>query len=923
MVLCVDLITNKILLIFVKLYYSMIYFIFVLYMFYRKVPETQQNTNTNNCLLSPSPSSSSVTKNHPQSFVKKLASKCLGLKAKFNSAPNISNSIGLESAVDSKSKNSDHKSTLLIGNSKFFNKILSKKEESGEEVCTDEFDTISLDRLGTLNRDSVVNRSNRSCPGFKTSLPNISENNELSDSHESLAESIVITEIGSDDISNSATKLTQAVNPNTKLNIFEPRERNNRASSSSDISGNSANLLNECYESYEFSKEKTMGYVTTPTPPPRPTIVTHGTNISTIYENVFVENKVTPPTPAARTHVPPKIPLDEVEKKVLYENISLMQNRKLEPPKRTVLPIPEKAIDSDKSSSPSASRSSTLSSDDDLIDESNLEDILLSEKSKSFRHSKQLSSYPSLNKVDVHRTHSNASEFSDVTEASAIENVDCSGDSNEKAIYLSMTGTLPNKKPERTCKKKVLFRHKTFTNIELDRNSTNVRDLPKWDGEFLKETLANYHIRGTGHCIYKAPTVQEFIYVFNRDTLYKDVEPFTKVPTNKRDSYFETTICFCKPKPPKHHKSAEDLLEIGTHDQEGKVSIDFDALKSRNEILSTSFRCFCESEECKLHEKRRESSSNFVVKFSMIKRSISTPDITLDYSPLSTRQKTGLTKIKSVPSLEEPYAVVTLENIIARNKKLADKPEEYPTSPIYTLMSQHSTLSSTSGRPYSIKDISDVISVNDNSSSTDASLTSASGLLLRKSSSSEYSGQWSLQSCNSNVTIQSDASFKTCFEDSEEDSDGTLHSDDDSSDAETIKSEVSTAKRPWVHSDSFRFGSKDAKYEIDAIAEENSSKESDSKFESGISVEGSESSSSGCEDDSGVPRADDLSLAASLERGSAVAGGVRSGSGRRRWDETEGTSEGDALSVSSAASSCAPLHLAQHHDYSKVSVSGD
>ncbi|XP_049878320.1 ankyrin repeat and SAM domain-containing protein 1A-like isoform X2 [Pectinophora gossypiella] len=43
------------------------------------------------------------------------------------------------------------------------------------------------------------------------------------------------------------------------------------------------------------------------------------------------------------------------------------------------------------------------------------------------------------------------------------------------------------------------------------------------------------------------------------------------------------------------------------------------------------------------------------------------------------------------------------------------------------------------------------------------------------------------------------------------------------------------------------------------------------------------------------------------------------GSGRRRWEEAEGTSEGDALSVSSAASSCAPLHLAHHHDYSKVS----
>lgn len=86
-------------------------------------------------------------------------------------------------------------------------------------------------------------------------------------------------------------------------------------------------------------------------------------------------------------------------------------------------------------------------------------------------------------------------------------------------------------------------------------------------------------------------------------------------------------------------------------------------------------------------------------------------------------------------------------------------------------------------------------------------------------------------------------------------------------------------------------------------------------------MEGSESSSSDADDDSGVPRAyAGVSLdTASLERGS-VAGGVRSGSGRRRWDETEGTSEGDALSVSSAASSCAPLHL-HNQEYSKVSVS--
>lgn len=903
-------------------------------MFYRKAPETQKNTNNNDSPLSSS--SSSLTKNHPQSFVKKLASKCLGLKAKFNSAPNISNSSGLESAVD-KSKNADHKSTntLLIGNSKFF-KRLSKKEESGEIICNDEFDTISLDRLGTLNRDSVVNRSNRSCPGFKNSLPNISENNEISDSdEESIAQSVVITELDCDRNSDSTTNITQAINHSAMLNVFEPREKNDRTSLSSNVSSESANLLNECYESYEFSNETESNKLNNnsiPKPPPRPTMIVSNIK-STIYENVVVENNIKP-TPATRIHIPPKIPHNEAKDKIIYENISLIQERlkmnenicsvqertKPAPPKRSFIPTQVNTLSSDTLSSPSVSRTSTLSSDS-MIDESNLEDILLSEKSKSFRHSKQsISMCGSINKSDVHRSYSNASDSSYMTEASAIENVDCSQDANEKSIYLSMTGTLPNKKPERSIKKKVLFRHKTFTNIEADRNSTNVKDLPKWGNEFLKETLANYHIRGTGHCIYSAPTVQEFIYIFNRDTLYKDVEPFTKVPNNKRDSYFETAICFCKPRPPKHHNSAEDLLEINPQDEESAVTINMDVFKNRHEIVSTSFRCFCDSEDCKLHDKRRESLSNFVVKFSMIKKSISTPDITLDYSPLSTVQKRGLNKIKSVPSLEEPYAVVRVEDIVNRNKSIEKDPnaEDGPSTPIYATMSQPSTLSSSSARPYSIKDIAEVISLND-SSSTDASLTCASGLMLRKSNSSEHSGHWSLQSCNSNVTIKSDASFVTCFEDSDEDSDGTLHSDGDSSDAETIKSDVSTSKRPWVHSDSFRFGSKDSKSDIGVIVEEDF-KESDSKFESGISVGGSSSSSSGCEDDSGVPRVDDVSLGtASLERG--AVGGVRSGSGRRRWDEAEGTSEGDALSISSAASSCAPLHLAHHHDYSKVSVS--
>nr|XP_021185740.2 ankyrin repeat and sterile alpha motif domain-containing protein 1B isoform X2 [Helicoverpa armigera] len=884
--------------------------------------ETQKNTNNNESFLSPS--SSSLTKSHPQSFVKKLASKCLGLKAKFNSAPNISNN---SAEVDvNKSKQTDNKSnsnTLLIGNSKFF-KMLSKKEESGEIVCNDEFDTISLDRLGTLNRDSAVNRSNRSCPGFKTSLPNISENNELSDSESSIPDSVIITELDCHK-SNKELNVNEAVNSTMKLNIFEPRETNNRRSVTSVVSAESTNLVNECYEPYEFSKTNTGGStkkLSLPKPPPRPTVRAGTNSTENIYENVVMEIK-TIPKPAARIHIPVK-PLDEVEKKVLYENISVIQEKKPEPVKRTFNSKKLSCESFDEKSS-IHSRSSSLSSDS-MIDETNLEDILLSEKSKSFRPRKA-SSY-STSKSQLSRAQSNASDSSDLTEASALENVDCSGDAEEKPLYLSMTGTLPNKKTDRVGSKKVLFRHKTFTNIEVDRNSVKVRDLPQWNNTFLKETLAHYHIRGTGHCIYNAPTVQEFIYIFNRDTLYSDVPPFTKVPNDKRDSYFETAICFCRPRPRKFHSSAEDLLDKTNQAEDGKVSIDIEALRNRTEMVSSSFKCYCDSGACTLHSNRRDSPIDLVVKFSAIKKSISTPDITLDSSPYSTASKPYLPKNKSVPSnLEEPYAVVSLDDIIARNSNQSDKKNELE-SPVYATMSHPSTLSSSSSaRPYSIKDIAEAISLNDHSTSTASTLSHASGLHLpvRKSSSSEYSGQWSLHTCSSNVTIKSDASFKSCMEDSSDDSDdGTLHSDEEVSDAETVKSEVSTAKRPWVHSDSFRFGS-NSKPEIDVIVEENTYEDksvSSSKYESGICLEGSENSSSECEDDSGIPRADaDVSLdCASLERESGLVGGVRSGSGRRRWDETEGTSEGDALSVSSAASSCAPLLLAHHHhEYSKVS----
>ncbi|KOB70264.1 Ankyrin repeat and sterile alpha motif domain-containing protein 1B, partial [Operophtera brumata] len=915
----------------------------------KTAPETQEIFNKNESFLSPS--SSSLTKVHHQSFVKKLASKCLGLKAKFNSAPNISNST--EPIVDVASKRLEQKTntsnTLLIGNSKFF-KILSKKEESGEIVCNDEFDTISLDRLGTLNRDSVVNRSNRSCPGFKNSLPNISENNELSD-HESIAESLVIPEFNCDNNENDADTINETLN--TNLNIFEPRDR---FSIISNKSSGSATLINECYESYEFNEtELRIANNTIPRPLPRPNAATAALiNEDLIYENVIsIKPK---PTPAARTHIPVKLPLDEVEKKTLYENVTLLRGKKPDPPKRTLFPNQIRYESLEKDSSRSVSRSSTVSSDS-MVDESNLEDILLSAKSKSFRHGQVASFYSGSYKSNASRTKSNASNSSEGSDVSAIENVDCSedvddcknGDEN-KAVYLSMTGTLPTKKSEGKENKKVLFRHKTFTNMEADRNSIKVKDLPQWNNQFLKETLAHYHIRGTGHCIYKAPTVQEFIYIFNRDTLYKDVAPFTKVRNDKRDSYFETAICFCKPRPPKHHNSAEDILASGVpKEEEEKVTIDSEALTNRREIFSTSFKCFCESGTCKFHSNRRESLSDLVVKFSAMKRSISTPDITLDHSPYSTgpKSKLALPKNVSVPqNLEEPYAVVNIEDIVERNKSIERAIEQG-----YTLMSHPSTLSShpstlsshpstlsshpstlssnSSARPYSIKDIAEVISLN-RSTSTVSTQSTASDVYLpvRKSSSSEHSGHWSLQSCNSNITIKSDSSFKSCLEESSDDgSDGTLHSDDDDSDTDTIKSDISTAKRPWLHSDSFRFGG-NSKPEIETIAEENLSSFEDSKlesmsskFESGISVEGSESSSSGGEDDSGVPRGDtDMSLLASLERGS-VTGGVRSGSGRRRWDDMEGASEGDALSISSAASSCAPLHLMHHYEHSKVSVS--
>lgn len=891
---------------------------FLLYIFCRKAPETQKNTNNNDSLFSPS--SSSLTKIHPQSFVKKLASKCLGLKAKFNSAPNISNNVCLDKEVDVKLKRIDNKTstnTLLIGNSKFF-KILSKKEESGEIVCNDEFDTISLDRLGSLNRDSVVNRSNRSCPGFKTSLPNISENNELSDS----SESVVITELDCDKSNEVKKDFIEAINYSANIEIFEPRDR------VSVISGESANLVNECYESFYFSKfDNDKSNKGNPHPAPRPNVEISRLNSEiTIYENVTIDKKNIP-TPAARTNVPQKIPLDIIDNNVLYENISLMQEKKPDLPKINVPTLQLHNFGNKKnSSSPNNSRSSTLSTDS-MVDESNLEDIFLSQKSKSFRHGKVSSFYSVSSKSDIYRTPSNSSDGSDITEASAIENVDCSDDSHKNSIYISTMGTLPNKKTETSIKKKVLFRHKTFTNIEVDRNSVKIKDLPQWTTEFLKETLANYHIRGTGHCVHKAPTVQEFISIFNRDTL--NASMICSVENVKRDSFYETAICFCKPRLLKNYKSAENLVDIPHENKDSEVIIDMNVLKHKQELVLTSFRCFCDSGICSLHSKYRESPTDLVVKFSAIKKSISTPDITLDNPPYSIVQKANMPKNNSVPrNLQESYAAIDVNDIVTRNKS---KEECSSTSPHNTL-SQTSTSSSSFAQPYSIKDISEVISLN-SASTTNSSYSCASDIVhlpIRKSSSSEYSDHWSLQSCNSNVTIKSDMSFKSCIEESsDEDLDETLHSDADTSDADTIKSDVSTSKRPWVHTDSFRFGSSIIKPETtDVTCENNSSNDSirvdslSSKVESGISLEGSESSYSECEDDSGVPRVDvNVSLGTASLKRISVVGGDCSGSGRRRWDETEGTSEGDALSVSSAASSCAPLHLGYHNDYNKVSVS--
>ncbi|XP_063537923.1 uncharacterized protein LOC134747247 isoform X2 [Cydia strobilella] len=880
-----------------------------------KAPETPKNTNFN---LSLSQSSSSLTKN-PQSFVKKLASKCLGLKAKFNSAPNISNSLALDSDVSAKSPNPDHKSntnTLLIGNSNFFNKILSKKEESGEINCNDEFDTISLDRLGSLNRDSSVNRSNRSCPGFKTSLPNISENAELSDS-----ESVVITEIDCD----NSRRPKEAINLHTKLTIFEPR---NHLSMDNEVETNndSVDLVNECYEQCKFADSETEKEKESnnnlPKPLPRANVAVHSSEDDLIYENVTTLNKRGPPRPAVRNNVPSNMLLDEIQRKALYENISVLNEKIQDESLSNINVIPqEKPIESKMEKLPISRFSTLSSSSDSMEDESNLEDILLSQKSKSFRRIEKIASYTG--KSEISRTQSNASDFSQFTEASAIENVDCS-----EEIYATMSGTLPHKsKIDSEKKKKVLFRHKTFTNIEVDRNSVNQNSPMPFDHNdfnFMKETLANYHIRGTGHCIHKAPTVEEFIYIFNRETLYTDTPPFTLVPNDKRESYFETAICFCRPKVQKYHKSAEDLLQLPFDlPKENKVTIDIDALRARNEIVSTSFRCFCDSGECTFHIKRRESINDLIVKFSAVKKSISTPDITLDTSFSAVNRSSSMRNPSAKSNTENHYAVTSIEDIVLRNKKIETC---NPESPVYTVMSQPSTISSSVGQ-YSIKDIADVISINSHSESSDASPVCAlnsAHLPLRKSTSSEYSDRWTLASSNSNTTVQSDTSFKTCFEDPEEDSDdGTLHSDDDSSDAETIKSDVSTSKRPWVHSDSFNFGQSGPKIQNYAILEEDSNSDDSLKFESskiesGISVGGSESSSSGCDEDSGIPGVDGASGVASLER-DAGSVGVRSGSGRRRWDEAEGTSEGDALSISSAASSCAPHHLAHHHDYSKVS----
>lgn len=849
-------------------------------MFCRTAPETP---NTTNLIHVTSSSSSSLTKLHPTNFVKKLASK-LGIRTKFSSAPNISNTAGLESEVSAKSKENhtsrNSTNTILIGNSKFFKK-LSKKEESGDIICNDEFDTISLDRVGILERVSVANRSNRSCPGFKVSLPNISENTELSDSRESLGES----HDNNNCINNSKSSTNvEAINQHPKSDIFEPREpiySNSRISN-----GSTASAVNECYESFEFSTNRSCtAQSEEPKPLPRYNLIKDNIPKTDSYENVVIEVKNPLPKPAARNNVnkPPVI-------EDIYENVipKPPARSRPEPPKRTTVLLQEHNIVVD--SSPSISRTSTLSSDSMFDEEANLEDILLSKKSKSFKHKKAVRT--TSNKSDIQRSWSALSDSSGVTDASALDHVDCS---DNKSMYASMTGTLPSKKAD-VPKRKVLFRHKTFTTIEIDKDL----NILKGQNEFLKETLARYHIRGTGHCIYQAPTVKEFIYVFNRETLYNDdVEPFTKLPN--RDSYYETAICFCKPAPPKFHKSAEDLLVIDNKENIETAKIDTLKLLNRVELNTTSFKCFCDDDSCKFHVKKRESPNSLVVKFSAINKSISTPDITLATTPVIDKKIFNSHTVPSV--LEEPYAVV-------------DILKDIPSQDIDGINSENthcdsapSTLSTSSSRPYSLKHIAEVLSLNEKSSTSDDSSLSSNALSepltrscsQRQSSSSDLSQQ-SLKSCLSNNSTITNGSFKSCIEEFDSD-DETLHSDDGvPSDSDTIKSDTSVTKRPWVHSDSFRFGSNNKAEGKDIVEESEEESSSSDELRDGSKVE-----------------VESLGLA-SLERGLG-RDRVRSGSGRRRWDEAEGTSEGDALSVSSAASSSAPHHMAHHLEYSKVSVS--
>lgn len=822
----------------------------------------------------------------------------------------------------SKPINTDSKynsNTILIGNSKFF-KRLTKKDESGEIICNDEFDTISLDRLATLERTSVVNRSNRSCPGFKISLPNISENTELSDSRESLHDCIENSACNSN-ISLTLTNNVEAINSNPKIvNIFEPRDEIYPKCRIS--SGSAESAVNDCYESIDFYKNIVKNIETPdviPKPLPRSTLTKQkNTFVETIYENIVIDanknNNV--PKPAVRNCVSSSAVVDNTANNSLYENVKEIETKITpEPPKRN-LPVSQEVNKNINVHlrSLSVSTSSTASSDS-LDDETHLEDILLSAKSKSFRH--KAATRCDSSKSDIYSV---TSDTSDITEASALDHVDCS-DNN---MYLTMSGTLPNKKTE-VPKKAVLFRNKTFSIIEVDKPTTIARDFPRYtdNEEFLKDTLAHYHIRGTGHCIYKAPTVEEFISIFNRETLCNDnVEALTKV-TN-RDSYFETAICFCKPSQTKFHKSAEDLLDMYDGDRVEKVKIDTMSLMHIAQINSTSFCCYCDDDSCKFHVRKRQSPSNLIIKFSAIKKSLSTPDLTLPTTPVS--RKPGLVKNMSFPSAPDKalYAVVDTNKKVFRNQTSQEHDVKNESKIPYS--SQASTLSTNSGRPYSLKDVAEVLSLAGSTSSDVTNLPYSAlsesfkrSCSQRQSSSSEQSTQISLKSCNSFNSSVSSNSFKSCIEELDSD-DETLQSDVDAaaSDAETVKSDSSGSQRPWVQSNSFRFANKDPKLVVTKtgtlkgsvpidtkVIRDDSSSESDSSYE-GMELEGRNAL--------GV---------ASLECGLRArdAGRVRSGSGRRRWDEAECTSEGDALSVSSAASSSAPHHLAHHHEYSKVSVS--